>query len=1659
MKIIYILITFLIPSLLFSQNINLYNINADNFPLIEADFFITDSDGNQITNVGKDDFLITEKQREKIINDVFCVTDSSIRNISTVLTLDLSSSMRGAKFEWIKEASSAWISQMDSSREETAITTFDDEALLYSDFNINKESLLEILETLELRDGTNFRTAFLDPYAGALDVARRADYQPIIVFLTDGVGTTDFNVAEVVSLAKSMNAIVYAISLEITLPDEIKEVTDATGGLYFEEVDNRDKLVEVYNTIRKIALRTAPCKISWFTDGCLLGKEAKIEYTPQKISKQFSFDNPGFKPPQFEFIDGEFATFDCKVPNIYKMRLRALNSSIEVTSIEKVSGVNACNQFEATIINKELPFVLEKDSVMEIEINYLGQNAEYNFCEFTINSSTCLNVEFYAVSNCLNSPPKNVILNVEYPNGGEIIKSGSKQEIKWSGSQKDKNKIIEYSTNSGASWNLVTSGKLDKTVLWNTPNVESDKCLVRVQQMSEMAGRKLYSLNIDSVNVNKVSWNNAGNVFAVLSDNGKIYLVNSVVGEIANVFDLGNSGDGDINFLPDGVRLLYSSANGTELINLISQEVTPISGFGGEIEFSFNSDIGLIYNNFELRILDLRTLTFINQFNLPPGASEITDGAISKSSNKIVVSTSTNNKPDSLYILTKLDKWANYTINTIIDDVFNYSYQFVEWSHDENYIISTSRIGDEKWLEIWDVSTGIKIDKLFAPTFSEIRDLSTSYYDNYVVMVDRSLNVIVWEWDLNDDNIFSKKYDLKSETSVNNDIEWSKDGTRFAVGQKGLKNDSLLTVYSVKSYPEVLDISDSTFTLVRNPILVNDINMGNVLVNSTKDSTISSLITYSYPFELEMDSISISGLDAFNFDISNSPNLPAILSNISQPDFQFEFKPTRQGLHTAKATLHTKYGSSEFELAGNGVKPLLGKTDLSFGEVNVDDEKIMTQKVLINNGTSDLKIKSIELINPSKEQFKLYDNTVEVLEISDILLSPNEEYELQTSFLPNDDLIFNSRIEVEYFNDINVLDTVYIKLDGRGIKPQLVYYEYNFGIVQCDEFIEDSITIYNNGSGELIIREIDLNKINFEFLDNTLNSLSILENDSAKIGIRFRPIDFGIIKDSIIFISNSHKDSVKVMYLNGRRLNTSFQIIGDTDFIGIDENSVVNEDFEILNDGKTNLVWNTPIVSGDGSIVINSVNPNPTLPGDVSKVSITINSGDKGEVYKYKFSPEPLCADSIEVNAEVKSTSPTLYFDVEDSYRIVCEDEFNVKIPINNIGEANLVIDSLKLSSDNSSFEINSNSFTLMPNQSDTIDISFRNGVPNEYKIILLVYSNDSKSESGVTSIPITIIKETLDYEIVESVVTFDYLNNNVPGTKSVRLVNKGTIPIRWDLNLSPDYKVLSISPPIADSGDTSIVRFIYIGNKEIFATDEFVVIDSCGNEKKIDINILGKGTETINISVGDEFRNIGERFKLKLQFVSSKNFVNNEVLRGNIKFNRTLMETYNSNSNTNSGNRIVPFEIENLSEDFEIEFDMIALWGNDSCTSITVNNLEMENSNVNISYTVDQGELCIIDLCYADGARLLKSNMQDENNIEITSNNNQIKLKVKSIEQSDLEVSLYDFYGREMKKEIFSYSKDNNYLVNIGNLNSGSYFVKVKTYSQIFNEKILIIK
>ncbi|MCP5045780.1 MAG: hypothetical protein GY940_01310 [bacterium] len=76
-------------------------------------------------------------------------------------------------------------------------------------------------------------------------------------------------------------------------------------------------------------------------------------------------------------------------------------------------------------------------------------------------------------------------VTVTSPNGGESWDSGSSHNITWGTVGYVGNVKIEYSTNTGSSWNSITSSTAnDGSFPWNLPTTASDNYLVRVTEVS-----------------------------------------------------------------------------------------------------------------------------------------------------------------------------------------------------------------------------------------------------------------------------------------------------------------------------------------------------------------------------------------------------------------------------------------------------------------------------------------------------------------------------------------------------------------------------------------------------------------------------------------------------------------------------------------------------------------------------------------------------------------------------------------------------------------------------------------------------------------------------------------------------------------------------------------------------------------------------------------------------------------------------------------------------------------------------------------------------------------------------------------------------------------------------------------------------------------------
>ena len=75
-------------------------------------------------------------------------------------------------------------------------------------------------------------------------------------------------------------------------------------------------------------------------------------------------------------------------------------------------------------------------------------------------------------------------ITVIYPIGGESVAPSEAEKIRWDAFGTSGTFIISYSTDSGSNWNIISSSVsgANRFFNWNTPNIQSGKCLVKVER-------------------------------------------------------------------------------------------------------------------------------------------------------------------------------------------------------------------------------------------------------------------------------------------------------------------------------------------------------------------------------------------------------------------------------------------------------------------------------------------------------------------------------------------------------------------------------------------------------------------------------------------------------------------------------------------------------------------------------------------------------------------------------------------------------------------------------------------------------------------------------------------------------------------------------------------------------------------------------------------------------------------------------------------------------------------------------------------------------------------------------------------------------------------------------------------------------------------------
>lgn len=399
-------------NLVFAQRVEIQEVFPESYPSILLEFKVWDKDGKEIRDFSSADFEVLENSITRAIQSVMCPPAGQTK-FSLILTIDISYSMSEpstvpgkTKIDVVRQAARNAIKALpkDSSRWEAAITLFDYENVLVRDFTNSKWWLNKGLDTAIFapRGGTDYNAGFLYDWLGrpgALLVAQKAKYKPVVIFLTDGKhegrstpppSRVNVWVSEILDSARKYDVTIYAITLGFDVPTELNSICSGTPyGEAYQSVPSDEELGNLYsnilNTIGTIG-PPAPCRIRFNSD-CNAGN-VQLTYKPFAVFDTFSYSVPNSILPALDVVDRDISFINQSSPYQVTLKIKARNNFVLVNPPGVTSPDNNVSVVDWG--GAPPPFQLGKDSsrTVKLSITPYSDSAFHSF-SFDFVTSAC----------------------------------------------------------------------------------------------------------------------------------------------------------------------------------------------------------------------------------------------------------------------------------------------------------------------------------------------------------------------------------------------------------------------------------------------------------------------------------------------------------------------------------------------------------------------------------------------------------------------------------------------------------------------------------------------------------------------------------------------------------------------------------------------------------------------------------------------------------------------------------------------------------------------------------------------------------------------------------------------------------------------------------------------------------------------------------------------------------------------------------------------------------------------------------------------------------------------------------------------------------------------------------------------------------------------
>lgn len=505
-----ILLLFVSVSTTFSQT-KVFRINSvdfSKFPKMRAYY-----EAEEVSPDGKDrkpiegltnaDFTLEEtiqgKGKKTYPSNAFtqeCLVRTDGTPIRVVLVIDNSESMLEQagqtglnRMEIVKLGAKAFVQEVDFvDPTAVAVMSFSSDAKLRQPFTNDVNKLKAAIDGIQPGGYTNYENPLVDPQIGAIKLLRETlgppDVRRVIIFLTDGnpsegILNSGDNpkintfVENIVTQLNDNSITFFAVTAFIRMNPYLDRWSRASGGRSFEVLseDPQAEMERIYRIIASTVSKKSTCWLEWTSEyGC--NQDSRQRSIKISIPKESLSDNISVTAPDTTIASVRLSrsglSFGNPPPNGTQQQsivLAAEKSDVIIS--DPVFANTPCGTYR--IVSPSLPALIRKGESVTFTLEFKqGPNQVYCPSTLSFSGNPCPPPQI-SLFGGVNS----IQLIEPSPSLSSIFSSCEDINIVWEGVTPISKPIkIEYSSNNGTTWNILTNSATGGSFTWSSDDLK-----------------------------------------------------------------------------------------------------------------------------------------------------------------------------------------------------------------------------------------------------------------------------------------------------------------------------------------------------------------------------------------------------------------------------------------------------------------------------------------------------------------------------------------------------------------------------------------------------------------------------------------------------------------------------------------------------------------------------------------------------------------------------------------------------------------------------------------------------------------------------------------------------------------------------------------------------------------------------------------------------------------------------------------------------------------------------------------------------------------------------------------------------------------------------------------------------------------------------------